>query len=62
MELQMRQTEETYVDLVHPETGEVLPTQHWVAEWLVRQGWKLAESVEKLKKGAGDGKKDDKSR
>ena len=57
----MPQTE-IYVDMVHPETGEVIPTLDWVAEALLMQGWKKKESVEKTKKEESDGKKDDKSR
>lgn len=55
----MQQTE-VYVDMVHPETGEVLPTLDWVAEYLVKSGWKKKE--ERTKKEEIDGKKDDKSR
>ena len=57
----MQQTE-VYVDMVHPETGEVLPTPYWVAEYLVKSGWKKKEGVERTKKEEIDGKKDDKSR
>ncbi len=57
----MQQTE-VYVDMVYPETGEVLPTPDWVADALMKQGWKKKESVEKTKKEETDGKKDDKSR
>jgi|GEM_PF-2528734 len=57
----MQQTE-VYVDMVHPQSGEVLPALPWVAEYLQKTGWKRKESVEKTKKEETDGKKDDKSR
>ena len=44
---------EQMVDLVHPQTGDVIPTVPWVAENLLRQGWKRADDA---KTPAADGK------
>ena len=56
--------EENYVDLVHPETGEVIPTVDWVAEQLERQGWKKKEDelAQNKPEEKPDGKKDHKPR
>jgi len=39
--------EEKYITLIHPGTGEELPTVEWVAKELLRQGWKRKSEIEK---------------
>jgi hypothetical protein len=41
----VEQTEDM-VNLIYPPTGEVIPTVRWVAEDLIKQGWKVAENSE----------------
>jgi len=36
-------TEVPYVNLVHPMTGEILPTVKWVADSLLATGWRRQE-------------------
>ena len=45
--------ETTMVDLVHPQTGGIIPTVGWVAKGLIGQGWQKANDA---KTPATDGK------
>lgn len=49
--------EEVYVDLVSP-SGRVIPTLDWVAEGLLRKGWKKKSDEVTTKKELNDGKKE----
>lgn len=40
---------EEMVDLVHPQTGKVIPTVTWVAESLLRRGWTKANKKDVAK-------------
>lgn len=46
---------EAYIDLVHPQTKQVIPTVERVAKRLLDEGWKKADQ-RVLLKGDGSGK------
>ena len=48
---------EVYVDLVCPASGRVIPTVDWVAESLLKKGWKKVSDDESTKRELNNGEK-----